>query len=726
MKKQITFFITLCVIATLFFVGIGDGSKIVKAEGEVVGNLNSDDVVNTEDMNELFKYLAGETSTVAEEKQADVNGDECADVRDLIRYKRYLTEASETLSGQGTETEPYLISSLADMYKFLSDSQNSNESAGKYYQITEDMVVNVGDAASLDPTKALVRQWNTIGTSETSFAGTLNGDGKTISGIYLSNATDVTNLLGWVDVDAGTVTGLHVNSSYINPTFSATTNVKYEGATVTNSEIPSCEASITTGTDIVFYKAFTDAMDVANTVNEDQPESITVDVVVLNDVTVSARVDISRDITIKNTPGKTVTITRNSSFNNNNMFYTNGSVNFGLEAQRNGVLGELIIDSNNVNTSSAVVYNFNTKATFYMGEYVTIKNALNPNGGALRNVGTAILEGNMTDNVTSRTGGAIYNEGALTINKGTYSGNKCTNATNGGGVIYNKGTVTINGGEFADNTGTTIGAVISSAQGTVTITGGTFSGNTVTGNYGGAIYNSGTSEMSISGATFSGNNALYGGAVSNASSAEMTITDTIFTGNGASKINNNRITGGAIYHKGGAMSISNCTFTTNGGEKIASKGGAVYCASANGINVTGSSFTGNLAIAGGAICAETGTIVLSGVTTSKNYTTDPTSGGGAMHLQGDASASIENCAINNNRQLNYARATDITFANDATGTLTLLDTSFTGMVGCFLSDYSQETTEQSSSKIVYDGQELTMTCNKRYRIDYVNKALAAQ
>ena len=714
-------------MAALFLVGTDDGSKVVKAEGEVVGNLNSDDVVNADDMNILCKYLVGDASSTG----TDVNGDTAVDVRDLIRYKRYLTEASKTLTGEGTEAVPYLISSLADMYKFLEESQNS-ESAGKYYKVTADIVVNVGDATSLNPTEALVRQWNKIGTSGTPFAGTLEGDGNTISGIYLSGAIDLTNLLGWVDVDAGTVTGLHVDSSNINPTFSETTSVTYTGD-VTNSEIPACEASITTGEDTVFYQAFTDAMDVANTVNEAQPESATVEVVVLNDVTLSDQVQVKRNITIKNAPGKDVTITRGTSLTGGNMFAINGGnvtsykATFALEAQRKSDAGQLIIDGNKaVSTNYPIINNSQANTTFVMGEYVTIQNAAgSAAGSALQNSGTAELYGDVKNNTTSGNAAAIRNNKTLIIYGGNYSGNTCTRADKGGVIFNNAGTVTIAGGTFSGNEAK-VGAVISSTDGTVTITGGTFSENNATANYGGAIYNGGTSTMSISGATFSGNNALYGGAIYNLSSADMTITDTIFTGNGAAKIDDTRITGGAIYHKGGAMSISKCTFTTNGGEKIASKGGAVYCASANGINVTGSSFTGNLAIAGGAICAETGTIVLSGVTTSKNLTTDATSGGGALHLQGDASASIENCTINSNRQLNYARATDITFANDATGTLTLLDTSFAGMVGCFLSTYSEETTNQSSSKIVYDGQELTMTYNKRYRIDYENKVLAAQ
>ena len=715
-------------MAVLFIIGTGDGSKIVKAENAVVGDLNSDNDVGTDDMNILCKYLVGDASSTG----TDVNGDTAVDVRDLIRYKRYLTEASKTLTGEGTEAVPYLISSLADMYKFLEESQNS-ESAGKYYKVTADIVVNVGDATSLNPTEALVRQWDTIGTSETSFAGTLNGNGNTISGIYLSDATDLTNLLGWVDVDAGTVTGLNVDSSNINPTFSATTSVKYEGATVTNSEIPTCEASITTGTDTVFYQAFTNAMDVANTVNEIQPESATVDVVVLNDVTLSAQVQVKRSITIKNAQGKVVTIKRGTDFTDGNMFAINGGnvtsykATFTLEAQRKSDVGQLIIDGNKaVSTNYPIINNSQANTTFVMGEYVTIQNAAgSAAGSALQNSGTAELYGNVKNNTTSGNAAAIRNNKTLIIYGGNYSGNTCTRADKGGVIFNNAGTVTIAGGMFSNNEAR-VGAVISNhTAGTVTITGGTFSGNTATANYGGAIYNDATSTMSISGATFSGNNALYGGAIYNLSSANMTIANTTFTGNGAALINDTRITGGAIYHGGAAMSLSNCTFTSNGGDKIASAGGAVYCASAGSINITGGSFTDNKAMAGGAICASAGNVALNAVEITKNYARDSVSGGGALHLMGTATASIKDGAsitnnINGKLSANIARTVDISFANNGTCTLYLLDDTFkSGYLGCYLSD-STATGNSSNKYVVREGTEYAISYNAYCKVNYAD------
>ena len=719
-------------MAVLFIIGTGDGSKIVKAENAVVGDLNSDNDVGTDDMNILCKYLVGDASSTG----TDVNGDTAVDVRDLIRYKRYLTEASKTLTGEGTEAVPYLISSLADMYKFLEESQNS-ESAGKYYKVTADIVVNVGDATSLNPTEALVRQWNKIGTSGTPFAGTLDGNGKTINGIYLSDAIDLTNLLGWVG--EGTVTGLNVDSSYISPTFDTTTSVKYTGD-VTNSEIPACEASITTGTDTVFYQAFTDAMDVANTVNEAQPESATVEVVVLNDVTLSDQVQVKRNITIKNAPGKVVTIKSGIPSNTSNMFAVNGDnvtghkATFTLEAQRKSDVGQLILDGSKVSTKFPLVSNgsaTNTNTTFIMGEYVTIQNAYNPSGGGLYNYGTAVLNGDMKNNESSRHGAAIRNDsnGSLTISGGTYSGNSCTHA-NGGGVLYNNGgAVTIAGGTFSGNAAT-VGAVICNAgAGTITITGGTFSENKATSTGGGVIYNNSTGAVKISNASFSGNQAVCGGAIYNLGTGTTTIENTSFEGNGTEKINSTTITGGAIYNAStsGAVTISDSEFTNNGGKGIGEKGGAIYCASAAGTSITGGTFAGNWAECGGALCVSAGNVALSGVTMNGNYANSHgKGGGGALYMTGAAAVSIkEGASITNNINgkvaNNTAKCVDISFANNGTCTLYLLDDTFkSGYLGCYLTDG----TGNSDNKIVLsDNTEITMPYNQYYKVNFETKEL---
>ena len=129
----------------------------------------------------------------------------------------------------------------------------------------------------------------------------------------------------------------------------------------------------------------------------------------------------------------------------------------------------------------------------------TIRDNHSWNGGAgIWNKGTATINGGVLEmNVTHADhdgkGGAIRNDGTLTINDVLIR----NNTSKDGGAIYNASgaTMTIAGGTFTGNSTTTYGGGAITNQGTLTVTGGTFTGNTSTGN-GGGIYSNGTLNMS--------------------------------------------------------------------------------------------------------------------------------------------------------------------------------------------------------------------------------------
>ena len=89
--------------------------------------------------------------------------------------------------GDGSESNPYLIESEAQL-KFLSVSVNEglNTYEGKYIKLNNDI--------QLDSNK----QWTPIGNETTEFKGMFNGNGKTISGIYISNSLTNQGLFGIV------------------------------------------------------------------------------------------------------------------------------------------------------------------------------------------------------------------------------------------------------------------------------------------------------------------------------------------------------------------------------------------------------------------------------------------------------------------------------------------------------------------------------------------------
>ena len=125
------------------------------------------------------------------------------------------------------------------------------------------------------------------------------------------------------------------------------------------------------------------------------------------------------------------------------------------------------------------------------------------NGGLIYQVNgtTVINNGTFAGNQAER-GSVLFSENnangssATTINNGTFSGNKANMAA---GVMLQDdrdGTLTINNGTFTGNAAGTKGGVIHN-NGIMTVTGGTFTGNKAYGNGGGAISEEGNAKLVV-------------------------------------------------------------------------------------------------------------------------------------------------------------------------------------------------------------------------------------
>jgi len=211
-------------------------------------------------------------------------------------------------------------------------------------------------------------------------------------------------------------------------------------------------------------------------------------------------------------------------------------------------------------------------------------------------------------------GGAIYNNGALTISGSTFTNNQAKNDFyNYGGAIYNNGTLTISGSTFTSN----------QAQAPDRKAGYSC---------GGAIYNNGS--LILSGSTFINNQATYGGAIN--SGEEVTIIS------GVQQLN-------FVRSERISLSISSSTFENNraesGGaiEYRSSRTGSFYCNST--LSITGSTFNNNIATdgRGGAIVHYGGSSFIKGGTI---YTNEPS---GGYDNKSVAKLIILNCNFNNNK-----------------------------------------------------------------------------
>lgn len=142
------------------------------------------------------RITAGATQSIARTTIAISNGDY---TRELL-----LTKTGAILPGQGTQTDPYLISTAQDMLKVADYvATNRFDFAGYYFRVSSD----------IDFTSTGYRQ---IGSAATYFNGTIDGAGHTLSGIRVdargsenSSAVGMISYLGQL----GRVANLRIASS---------------------------------------------------------------------------------------------------------------------------------------------------------------------------------------------------------------------------------------------------------------------------------------------------------------------------------------------------------------------------------------------------------------------------------------------------------------------------------------------------------------------------------
>jgi Right handed beta helix region len=188
-------------------------------------------------------------------------------------------------------------------------------------------------------------------------------------------------------------------------------------------------------------------------------------------------------------------------------------------------------------------------------------------------------------------GGAIRNDGTLTVAGCTFSNNETSNVWSGGAIV-SYGPLNISSSEFRSNQAGNGGAIYPRfAAAVTTITDTTFdlNGTTNTTNgWGGAILVWSGANVTLTRNILHDNTALSGGAIFVEGASALTIS--------ASQFHNNSGLGGAIYNEG-FVEIDGSTFQANQGGTDA---GAILAVSGS-TNIHRSSFTQNWAMFGGAI-----------------------------------------------------------------------------------------------------------------------------
>ena len=139
---------------------------------------------------------------------------------DVTPDKSWLNE------GTGTEEDPYILIDAADLYGFAQATQNSNGNknkfSGKIIKLGANITVNNGNAADWAITAPANASWTPIGTNGYKFSGIFDGNGCSISGIYLKTTITYGGLFGYTqcnsETDKSTVKNLRLLNSYFEYT----------------------------------------------------------------------------------------------------------------------------------------------------------------------------------------------------------------------------------------------------------------------------------------------------------------------------------------------------------------------------------------------------------------------------------------------------------------------------------------------------------------------------
>ena len=281
-------------------------------------------------------------------------------------------------------------------------------------------------------------------------------------------------------------------------------------------------------------------------------------------------------------------------------------------------------DNNTADYSGGAIYTVSSDVTISGVEFVIKNTAANGEGGFIKTDGRVNIDDATISNQQGASGGAIYG-GIVNITNSTFNANKSTNL---GGAIYAVKSFSATDASKFTNNG---------------------SDNTT---YGGAVYSLGPVTIDKN-CEFTGNSTSAksqnqgGGAIFISSDQASTITDTTFTNNTHNDNSQSSNYGGAIFARGGQLTLTNDTFRENKAVGTSgNRGGAIFAETVSPLKVTNSIFDNNTANGnGGAVCiGSNSTSTFTYVTFSDNGSI--TGSGGAIQAQGNIT--ISSCDLHEN------------------------------------------------------------------------------
>ena len=146
------------------------------------------------------------------------------------------TTAKSFACGNGTASNPYIILT-AEQLAYLSFVTNASESeyAGKFFKLGADIVLSDSDILNkkgeLTADSGKLVKWTPIGNSDVKFTGNFDGDGHSVSGIFINTTSSHNGLFG---NSSGTVQNVTVSDSWLQGGKQTAGIVGYNTGTIQN------------------------------------------------------------------------------------------------------------------------------------------------------------------------------------------------------------------------------------------------------------------------------------------------------------------------------------------------------------------------------------------------------------------------------------------------------------------------------------------------------------
>lgn len=128
------------------------------------------------------------------------------------------TTAKKFACGAGTKLKPYIILTAEQLAKLsFAIGASDADYQGKYFKLGADIILNKGkiidDKGALVADSTKLHKWTPIGNSSVTFTGTFDGDGHTVSGMFINTTSTHNGLFGNV---SGTVQNVTVADSWVS------------------------------------------------------------------------------------------------------------------------------------------------------------------------------------------------------------------------------------------------------------------------------------------------------------------------------------------------------------------------------------------------------------------------------------------------------------------------------------------------------------------------------